>query len=162
MQAALFKRPMHRARSSRGAIAHCPLSRMSRSCWRLLSILSCTPGAGNPLLQRLVCRACGGLFAFQTGQGLTQLSCCSFAAPKGVLGQSYSNPLDLPRSQESTLLEEAVWQQWALPDQNIFSTGQHAGTAQDCITSLQAWNSPTTLSQASSGCSMTALRICRW
>ena len=60
---------------------------------------------------------------------------CSFAAPKGVLGQSYSNPLDLPRSQESTLLEESAWSPWALPDQDIFSTGQHAGAAHDYITS---------------------------
>ena len=61
--------------------------------------------------------------------------CCSFAAPKGVLGQSYSNPLDLPRSQESMLLEENAWNPWALPDQDIFSTGQHTSAANNHITS---------------------------
>jgi len=49
---------------------------------------------------------------------------CRFAVPKGVLGQLYSNPLDLPKPQGEQPFDTDMWTQWALPDQNIFSTGE--------------------------------------
>ena len=69
---------------------------------------------------------------------------CRFAVPKGVLGQLYSNPLDLPKPQGEQPFDTDMWTQWALPDQNIFSTGaqlyggrsQHA---QDVSSQLLFW-----------------------
>ena len=48
---------------------------------------------------------------------------CRFAVPKGLLGQSYSNPLDLPRRQGEQPSDTDSWVQWELPDQNLLSTG---------------------------------------
>ena len=45
-----------------------------------------------------------------------------FAVPKGLLGYSYSNPLDLPRPQEKQPSDTDNGMQWVLLDQNLFST----------------------------------------
>ena len=52
------------------------------------------------------------------------LAGCRFAAPQGVLGQTHSNPLDLPQPQEWQPFDTDSWSQWALTDHNIFSTGE--------------------------------------
>ena len=47
---------------------------------------------------------------------------CRFAVPKGLLGHSYSNPLDLPRPQEKQPSDTDIGMQWVLHDENLFST----------------------------------------
>ena len=54
--------------------------------------------------------------------------------PQGVLGHTTRNPLDLSDPQGEHPLETDIWTPWAIPDDDIFSTGllNDAADPKDC------------------------------